>query len=58
MGNNKEIKTNLSNYYGEVIFAERNGEYVMLLDDWNYLQGISISKEFYEAAKKEFLKDE
>ena len=28
-----EIKTYLANYYGEVVFAERNGEYVMLLDD-------------------------
>lgn len=53
-----EIKTNLSNYYGSVCFSERNGEYVMTLDDYNHEQGIVISKEFYDAAVKEFSKDE
>ena len=48
------IKTNLSNYYGEVCFDERNGEYVMVLDDWDDEQGIVISKEFFDAAVKEF----
>lgn len=55
MSNNK-IKTDLSNYYGAVIFDERNGEYVMCLDDRDHEQAIVISKEFYESAKKEFKK--
>ena len=50
------ITTQLSNYYGVVKFEIRNGEYVMTLDDWDYLQAIVVSKEFYEAAKKEFSK--
>ena len=52
----KAIVTELSNYYGTVKFEVRNGEYVMTLDDWDYLQAVVVSKEFYEAAKKEFLK--
>lgn len=50
------ITTHLSNYYGAVKFEIRNGEYLMTLDDWDYLQAIVVSKEFYEAAKKEFSK--
>ena len=53
---NETIVTKLSNYYGTVKFEVRNGEYVMTLDDWDYLQAVVVSKEFYEAAKKEFLK--
>ena len=52
----KTIVTKLSNYYGTVKFEVRNGEYVMTLDDWEDLQAVVVSKEFYEAAKKEFLK--
>ena len=53
---NETISTELSNYYGAVKFEVRNGEYVMTLDDWDCLQAVVISKEFYEAAKKEFSK--
>ena len=54
--NDETIVTELSNYYGTVKFEVRNGEYVMTLDDWDYLQAVVVSKEFYEAAKKEFSK--
>ena len=50
------IKTDLGNYYGSVSFDKRNDEYVMCLDDWDVEQAVSISKEFYEMAKKEFSK--
>ena len=50
------IVTKLSNHYGTVKFEVRNGEYVMTLDDWDCLQAVVVSREFYEAAKKEFLK--
>lgn len=50
------ITTELSNYYGTVKFEIRNGEYVMTLDDYDCLQAVVVSKEFYEAAKKEFSK--
>lgn len=49
-----EIKTDLANYYGEVIFAQREDEYVMELENWDGVQGIVISKEFFDAAVKEF----
>ena len=49
-----EIKTDLANYYGEVVFAQRNDEYVMELENWDGIQGIVISKEFFDAAVKEF----
>lgn len=49
-----EIKTDLANYYGEVVFAQRKDEYVMELENWDGVQGIAISKEFFEAAVKEF----
>ena len=52
----KTIVTKLSNYYGTVKFEVRNGEYVMTLNDRDYLQAVVVSKEFYEAAKKEFSK--
>lgn len=51
-----EIKTGLKTQYGEVKFEVRNGEFVMTLDDEGVIQGIVISKDFYEAAKKEFSK--
>lgn len=51
-----EIETNLSNYYGTVVFVDRGDECVMELDDWEGVQGIVISREFFEAAKKEFQK--
>lgn len=54
--NEEIIETDLSNYYGTVKFEVRNGEYVMTLDDWDYLQAVVVSREFYEAAKKEFSK--
>lgn len=54
MENKIDFVTDLDNYYGTVGFADRNGEYIMVLDDWDCEQSISISKEFYEAAKKEF----
>ncbi len=49
-----EIKTDLANYYGEVVFAQRKDEYVMELENYDGVQGIVISKEFFEAAVKEF----
>lgn len=49
-----EIKADLANYYGGVVFAQRNDEYVMELENWDGVQGIVISKEFFEAAVKEF----
>jgi hypothetical protein len=49
-----EIKTDLANSYGEVVFAQRKDEYVMELENWDGVQGIAISKEFFEAAVKEF----
>lgn len=49
-----EIKTDLANYYGEVVFAQRKDEYVMELENYNGVNGIAISKEFFEAAVKEF----
>lgn len=52
----KAIVTELSNHYGTVRFEVRNVEYVMTLDDFDDLQAVVVSKEFYEAAKKEFLK--
>lgn len=51
-----DFYANLANYYGAVGFSYRNGEYLMILDDWDYEQALVISKEFYEAAKKEFSK--
>lgn len=54
--NENEFEINLGNYYGTVTFAKRQGEYVIELDDWDDTQGLAISEEFYEAAKKEFLK--
>ena len=54
--NDETIATELSNYYGTVKFEVRNGEYVMTLDDYDCLQAVVVSKEFYEAAKKEFSK--
>ena len=49
-----EIKTYLANYYGEVVFAQRKDEYVMELENWDGVEGVVISKEFFEAAVKEF----
>lgn len=49
-----EIKTDLANSYGEVVFAQRKDEYVMELENWDGVQGIVISKEFFDAAVKEF----
>ena len=54
--NDETIVTKLSNYYGTVKFEVRNGEYVMTLNDRDYLQAVVVSREFYEAAKKEFSK--
>lgn len=51
------IESGLSNYYGSVEFIEVNGLYYMHLDDWDDgFNGIEISKEFYDAAVKEFSK--
>ncbi len=49
-----EIKTDLANSYGEVVFAQRKDEYVMELENLDGVQGIAISKEFFDAAVKEF----
>lgn len=49
-----EIKKDLANYYGEVVFAQRKDKYVMELENYNGVNGIVISKEFFEAAVKEF----
>lgn len=54
--NDEIIATDLSNCFGTVRFEVRNGEHVMVLDDWDCLQAVVVSKEFYEAAKKEFSK--
>lgn len=54
--NDETISTELSNYYGTVKFEIRNGEHVMTIDDLDCLQAVVVSKEFYEAAKKEFSK--
>lgn len=51
---NIEIRTELYNYYGRVCFAERDGAYYMQLEDWGSDKEITISKEFFDAALKEF----
>lgn len=50
-----KIETGLQNYYGEVKFFEENGVYFMELGNWNGLNNIEISKEFYLAAQEEFV---
>ena len=37
-----------------MVFAQRKDEYVMELEDHDRVQGIVISKEFFDAAMKEF----
>lgn len=49
-----EIKTDLVNYYGRVVFAQRKDEYVMELENHDGVNSIVISKEFFDAAVKEF----
>lgn len=49
-----EIETNLGTDYLEVSFAKGGGEYVMEVKTQDWIEGIVISKEFFEAAMKEF----
>lgn len=49
-----EIITDLCNYYGRVCFIERDDSYYMQLEDWSGDKEITISKEFFYAALKEF----
>lgn len=50
----ESIDLDLSNYYGRVT-AERNGDkYTMRLDDVGGFDEIDISKEFFDAIRKEF----
>lgn len=51
-----EIETNLSNYYGTVVFVDAGDECVIELDDHDRTHTVVISREFFEAAKKEFQK--
>lgn len=48
------ISLGLSNYYGSVEAIESNGKYFIELEDWGSTDRNEISKEFYEAIKKEF----
>lgn len=55
------IGSGLSNYYGEVIAYEEDGKFYMSLEDHNITldtlsteKKVVISKEFFEAFKKEF----
>ncbi len=48
------VDLNLSNYYGSVV-AERMGEEFRLrMDDWDGFKAVNISKELFDAIKKEF----
>lgn len=40
-------------FYGDIFVDIKEGEYIMVKEDYN-VSGIKISKEFYEACKKEF----
>jgi len=49
-----EIKTNLGTHYLEVSFTSGGGDYVMEIKTLDGIEGIAISKEFFDAAMKEF----
>ena len=49
-----EIHTGLFTEGGEVKFEAHKGEYVMTAEHYNCLEGIVISREFFDAAVKEF----
>jgi hypothetical protein len=50
------IEFPVSNYYGTpfVHYDEDNGKYYLELENYNGLDIVEISKEFYKACKKEF----
>lgn len=49
-----EIDSKFGNYYGAFKVKEENGEYFACVENWDGDQWEPISKEFYEACKKEF----
>jgi hypothetical protein len=48
------IKSGLENYYGEVIVFSSENKHYMQVEDYMGPKNIGISKEFYNAFKKEF----
>lgn len=51
------ISTGLSNYYGSVEFVKQeDGKYYIELENYSKTNQVEISKEFYDAAVKEFSK--
>lgn len=50
----RTVVTKLYNYYGRVEFVETNKGCFMMLDDHNDTNTLKISREFFEAAIKEF----
>ena len=54
-----EINTGVSNYYGSVVFVmDDDGKYYLELENWSGWDRKEIPKDFFEAAVKEFCKDE
>ena len=57
MSNLITVNTGVSNYYGCVDFVKKDdGKYYLELENYSGYDRIEISKEFFEAAKKEFCK--
>ena len=48
------VETGVGNYYGNVEFSRRDGVYYLQLENWNGMNRVEISKEFFEAAQREF----
>lgn len=57
MSNLITVNTGVSSYYGCVDFVKKDdGKYYLELENYSGYDRIEISKEFFEAAKKEFCK--
>ena len=50
----RTVVTKLYNYYGRVEFVETNKGCFMVLDNYDSTNTLKISREFFEAAIKEF----
>jgi hypothetical protein len=50
------INLGVGNYYGDVEAVELDGKYYLILDNWDQHDMKEISKEFYDAIIKEFVK--
>ena len=50
----EKIFMGIKNFYGEVEAYEKHGKYYIELDDYSRSSTKEISKEFYNAIKKEY----